>query len=657
MSRLPPSSVARSLSQPRHGYFRSPESDPFHASTRSPEQGGISPLLEEPTYRPQSQYPRLSGLATPSQRGYASEDSQRTPVTNPYPDHRNVVEPFEGIPRTESPEADVSLLSSRHDNLSAPKQVFLSRGSSADSPRAPVPSTLAPSASPLHPNPARFIHPESSDDDYTSSNAGSTFSKPRKLSSSSGVSLPHSPMSPPFVRSHPRSSSVSSDMSIAGNLPRPSFNFSRPLSRSSTNLSAHSPIIPHELVSSPSIQGLQRENRPDPITVPDPEMSRRMDEEAPPSSYIYTKYTLPRGRMVSRDSMIFSGLQTPHFEWKEPLFESPPSLRPQEGRTPSPSSRSQQIPPLPSKLSPPKSAHTSPSSRLWKPNPGVGTSAPLRKSLEIRRTDRSSLDFPVQLPRSQSDHLDDSKSTSADSASTIRPVGGRVPTSSMNTSAEEHVNKGIECHENGALQESTYHLRIAAKQNHSTGMLLYALACRHGWGMRPNQREGVQWLRKAVDSAGLDVDGDDESRLSPKEVAERKTRRAQFALGIYELGVSHLNGWGTEQDKALALRCFEIAAKWGDTDALAEAGYCYAEGIGCKKDLHKAAKYYRMAEAKGMNIVGNSWYVRLVCGFGSHFICCMGLSSVLSLLAFVSPHHCMLTTLTPQDLQGKIYEQ
>jgi TPR repeat protein len=117
----------------------------------------------------------------------------------------------------------------------------------------------------------------------------------------------------------------------------------------------------------------------------------------------------------------------------------------------------------------------------------------------------------------------------------------------------------------------------------------------------------VQWLRKAVGSAGLDVDGDDESGLSPKEAAERKTRRAQFALGIYELGVSHLNGWGTEQDKALALRCFEIAAKWGDTDALAEAGYCFAEGIGCKKDLYKAAKYYRMAEAKGMNIVGNSW--------------------------------------------------
>ncbi|KAL9105192.1 MAG: hypothetical protein Q9187_008772 [Circinaria calcarea] len=40
---------------------------------------------------------------------------------------------------------------------------------------------------------------------------------------------------------------------------------------------------------------------------------------------------------------------------------------------------------------------------------------------------------------------------------------------------------------------------------------------------------------------------------------------------------------------------------------MAEAGFCYAQGVGCKKDLKKAAKYYRTAEAKGMSMVGNSW--------------------------------------------------
>jgi TPR repeat protein len=215
--------------------------------------------------------------------------------------------------------------------------------------------------------------------------------------------------------------------------------------------------------------------------------------------------------------------------------------------------------------------------------------------------------------RTQGEYPDDAKSSSADSSSTIRPqIAQTAPSTVTQMTAGEHVAKGIECHENGSLQESTYHLRIAAKMSHPTGMLLYALACRHGWGMRPNQREGVQWLRKAMDSAQLEI-VDDESQAGSKGWAERKARQAQFALSIYELGVSHLNGWGIEQDKALALRCFEIAGKWGDPDALAEAGYCYADGIGCKKDLKKAAKYYRMAEAKGMNMVGNSWYVLIHC--------------------------------------------
>ena len=156
--------------------------------------------------------------------------------------------------------------------------------------------------------------------------------------------------------------------------------------------------------------------------------------------------------------------------------------------------------------------------------------------------------------------------TTSDSASTIKDTRSQhssVPAPAMSDlSAEEHVSKAIALHESGSLQESTWHLRHAAKQNHPTGMLLYALACRHGWGMRQNPREGVQWLRKAAESAQLEIADDEDQAKEGKavDVVERKTRKAQFALSIYELGVSHMNGWGIEQDKALALRCFEIAA-------------------------------------------------------------------------------------------------
>jgi len=152
-------------------------------------------------------------------------------------------------------------------------------------------------------------------------------------------------------------------------------------------------------------------------------------------------------------------------------------------------------------------------------------------------------------------------SPSISSSGTIKAKSQHSLAPSAEASGEENVAKAIEYHEAGALTKSTYHLRLAARQNHPTGMLLYALACRHGWGMRPNQREGVIWLRKAADSASLEIADDEDLLKGGKtvDILEIKTRKAQFALSIYELGVSHMNGWGIEQDKALALRCFEIA--------------------------------------------------------------------------------------------------
>ncbi|KFY39950.1 hypothetical protein V495_05674 [Pseudogymnoascus sp. VKM F-4514 (FW-929)] len=224
----------------------------------------------------------------------------------------------------------------------------------------------------------------------------------------------------------------------------------------------------------------------------------------------------------------------------------------------------------------------------------------------------SSLTSPKmeQDPKDQSSKADDGEQLprpSLNKTDTSPTQANQDP--NAENSAEWHVTKGIECHENGSLNESTYHLRIAARKNHPTGMLLYALACRHGWGMRANQQEGVKWLRKAADFAQLEVNEDENSVKGGQAVdfVDQKQRKAQFALSMCELGMSHLNGWGIEQDKVLALRCFEIAGAWGDADALAEAGFCYAQGVGCKKDMKKSAKFYRMAESKGISMVGNSW--------------------------------------------------
>lgn len=629
MSRLPPSTVARSLSQPRPGYFRAPSSGDSSQGgrglSRQPTQKA-NPEVEEPKFRPQSEHPRLSSVShLASDDGHASYYNTNPKSEPVIPEAPNAESPVEEPTARPAPEPP------RRFYAAAPPGVSLTgppRTSSSDSAsRLNVPRSLAPPASPLSrpSSSSRVPQQESSDDDYSSSNGGSMFSKPRKLSSCSAVSMPHSPMSP-MVRPHPRSPSVSSEASTHGNhMPRPSYNFSRPLSRSSTSLSAPAPSVSSESVSGVPPGAMSRGHKPSPIMVPsNSDLASYLGEDpsSAVSSYVYAKYNLPRGRNVSRDSAVFSGLQTPHFEWQEPLFESPEQIKnaqpPVPVRTPSPPPSRQGS--IASQQTHSVYEHTPSERRLLTsdaasssdhipPSPKVSPSQPAPPE-PVPADPAPSDPAPTEKkPTSEAPPAEDKTeaNSSADSSSTLRPQMARPTSSSGVITADEHVTKGIECHEKGSLKESTYHLRIAAKQNHPTAMLLYALACRHGWGMRPNQREGVLWLRKAVDSVGVEL-VDDSNTSIPARVRElQKAYRAQFALSIYELGVSHLNGWGIEQDKSLALRCFEIAGQWGDADALAEAGFCYAEGVGCKKDLKKAAKFYRRAAAKGINMVGNSW--------------------------------------------------
>lgn len=637
LSRLPPSSVARSLSRPRPGYFRSLSSgdgvDNSETSIeRRPTQKGNAEF-EEHGFRPVSEHPRFSNVSNPyTEASYCGEvDEEGDEDTSATPKHGSAVLQSGSrsldVPRAESPEEDLSLdavpdqgprrfyaapAPSVGVSLAAP-----SMNSSTDSAssRFLIPRSLAPPGSPFSrpSSSSKATHPESSDDDYSSSNAGSTFSKPRKLSSGSAMSVPHSPMSTttPMPRSRPRSPSQSSEASNNGNQPlqRPSLNFSRPISRSSTNLSASAIAAAAEQPNQSNRASMDRGVKLSPIAVSHTMEKPRPSMEEPSSavsSYTYAKYALPRGRQVSRDSTVFAGLQ-PNFEWREPLFEDTP---PNEGQ-PQPPQRPARTPsPPPSQdetVLPPKarSLHETPM-----PDRGLLTPEPTTPSR--RSPSPESTKSTKQSPKA---NTKDDASSSAASSSTLRPQTARstgsAKSSSIPASAEDHLAVGIKCHEKGSLNESTYHLRVAAKQNHPTAMLLYALACRHGWGMRPNQTEGVRWLRKAVDSVGLEMMEDKANNTStPARFREmQKAYRAQFALSIYELGVSHLNGWGIEQDKALALRCFELAGQWGDADAMAEAGYCYAQGVGCKKDLKKAAKFYREAESKGINMVGNSWYV------------------------------------------------
>ncbi|ROW11574.1 hypothetical protein VMCG_01274 [Cytospora schulzeri] len=612
MSRLPPLTTESPLVvQGRSDYFRSMSlesgSDVGDATQQHSAGPAMRPEVEESPERPKSLHPRMSQIPpTP-------DASMPMPVPTP-----NSFEQFRGRGvegadnrgsyfggrREHSPSSfDSASIDARlaDDAGSVHQQDLLAEPATAtnqalSSPRrlehrtsheslAPPTTTFPKRTSSIQSQPL-----DGPDDDVMGTSLHSTRS--RKLSSSSAsVFSPHQRRSP----------SVSSNMS---ELPRPAFNFSRPMSRAGTpgletparmdpptrqpSSDSHSSFLPTDDAANTPVS-INSETFPD-----------MTDDKTGAQSYIYSKYSLPRGKLLHRSNSKEKGVPAPaNFQWEQPVV-------------------------------PPSNVQTIPYGGQAPPSPPTRPSSPGSRDLR-RPSEETSLDVPHPTTqpsptnsrpstsdgrasedgqRGRSQNRPSTATATTSDASTIKARSQYSVAATMaDTPADEHVNKAVALHEEGKLNESTYHLRYAAKQGHPTGMLLYALACRHGWGMRPNQPEAVSWLRKAAECAGVEI-AEDESHVKEGQhvdVTQRKTRKAQLALSIYELGVSHMNGWGIEQDKALALRCFEIAGSWGDVDALAEAGFCYAKGIGCKKNLKKAAKFYRQAEAKGMNMVGNSW--------------------------------------------------
>lgn len=418
----------------------------------------------------------------------------------------------------------------------------------------------------------RSVPADSSDEVEDMSLGGSYDSiQARNLSPSSSLSRSHSPFTPFTNPSIPRSPSLSSEHSVGGHqLPRPAFNFSRPMSAASRPSVDVRPVdVPVRQFSDesaytrPSFDShLIRQNSADspvtnygndmvhtPVSMTSEDWRRSTDYSNHAATYTYSKFDLPRGRKLDRKSIGIEEFLSKQITWDQPNTKA-------VARPPSPES-------------PPRS-------------------------------------FDRQRPSLTRDtSMDRSAPSLTSSNSTVRGL----PSGSEQVTAQEHCDKGIAFHEAGEYMKSTYHFRLAARAGLPEAMFWYGLACRHGWGMRENKTEAFQWLRRAVDSGQLEVaeDEDQSKHGQAGDLYKKKQHKAQYGVAIYELGKCYMNGWGASQDKGLALRCYEIAGNWGDADALQEAGYCYAEGVGCRKDMKKAAKFYRAAEAKGVSMVGNSW--------------------------------------------------
>lgn len=194
-----------------------------------------------------------------------------------------------------------------------------------------------------------------------------------------------------------------------------------------------------------------------------------------------------------------------------------------------------------------------------------------------------------------------------------RPPGGSGTPSTYNNTrvasmpdaaldAATHIELGIEQHEANQLPQSTHHFKVAADSGDPTGCLLYGLALRHGWGVRPDLARSIAMLKRAADSVAPAGEGARDSKLFAAAPLSQ-----DLGVALYELGVSYRHGWGVVADKKLSLKYIELACELGDVEAMVDAADCHLTGTGCKKDKATAARYLRRAEAKGKKEIGNSW--------------------------------------------------
>ena len=730
---------------------------PEESSPTSPQRGELTVQKEDERNRPVSHYPMMGNIGKSSRPGTAlstareEPDIQETPYQEFYDAQdgegkqaQQKEQDYFGIkaPRASSPEpVDPKMI-----NVQAASPVGIpSLTNSVDSVQSTQPRTLtngstksarslAPPKSPAFPKSPRSMHsirsvPPDSGDEDASVNGSYAVSSSRKFSGSSNMSRPQSPFSP-FQHAMHRSPSMTSEYSINGSQRRT--NFSRPLSSSSnrpaleprpsldsrssfeTGRSVDAPNR-HPSAASGSVQlssgTPSRQTSGDEVSTPFVTLLPEETPAAPPGgegsyfdakasdpnkSYTYSKYALPRGRVVDRnsrgkrDSWIqkqftwddaspaeyelaipeesgsrpvtanvsptaapappFAPVERPSSaatsrttsnERIEPALEGKPSTqfeRPSFATTSRTMSNESAEPAFQKPFAQPerpgsanssrklqKERSESPFRKPWVSRPSSAgsnhssTERPSRPTRPFASTTRSHSADNRTFQKSEALHkstpsIRTHNTDSTDKTITATPLHERSGSSEL--TPDEHLDIGIAAHSAGQLSKSTYHLRLAAHAGLPTAMLLYALACRHGWGMRPNQADGVAWLRKAIDGSGLEV-ADIEGTLSSatagknldpvSEAQERKKRKAQFALAVYELGISYMNGWGCPKDKPLAVQCYEVAGNWGDCDALAEAGFCYTQGVGVKKDLRRAAGLYRRAAEGGMSMAGNSW--------------------------------------------------
>lgn len=186
-------------------------------------------------------------------------------------------------------------------------------------------------------------------------------------------------------------------------------------------------------------------------------------------------------------------------------------------------------------------------------------------------------------------------------------AGPNTPSNSSN-----QINLAIQMRNRGKLEESARRLRNACQSDDGTAHLLYGLALRHGCGVPKDYKESLHYIKVAtgvksepeeVFNITVDPFGIEENGSLPQVVPE------PMAPALYECGMAYLKGYGVENpDEQKGLKYLEKAAALGHIDSMCLSATIWSKKSAVrKKDVARAAAWFRLAEKRGANLIGSDW--------------------------------------------------
>ncbi|QLQ80356.1 hypothetical protein HG537_0D03570 [Torulaspora globosa] len=174
------------------------------------------------------------------------------------------------------------------------------------------------------------------------------------------------------------------------------------------------------------------------------------------------------------------------------------------------------------------------------------------------------------------------------------------------------IKAAIEMRNEGQLEESARRLRQACLAHDKTAFLLYGLALRYGCGVPKDYKESFRHIKLAAEVTS-EPDEIFNCEIDPFQLESTDNipniAPEPIAPALYECGIAYLKGYGPDHPNELhGLKYLEKAASLGHIDSMCLSATIWSKKSATrKKDIPRAACWFRLAEKRGANLIGSEW--------------------------------------------------